>query len=144
MYVVIVEDDPLQVGDTVAALHRAFQDLRCDSIETESEFYSRLQQLKENPPDLVILDVMLRWANPSREMPPRHERAKREGFYTAGFRCRDLLALNEETRNIPVIIFTILEAEDFYRDSLSPNTFVLRKGDTDTLVREVRKLVRRG
>ncbi len=37
-------------------------------------------------------------------------------FYRAGVRCKDLLAQRDDTKNIPVILYTVLEASDLNKE----------------------------
>jgi hypothetical protein len=58
------------------------------------------------------MDVMLRWTYPSENMPDWPEDVEKEGFYTAGFRCEELLSSKDELKNIPLIFYTVLERAD--------------------------------
>lgn len=144
-YVLVVEDDHLQKGPLLERLESAFPRLRIDSVRTEREFRERLTALRQHPPDLVIMDVMLRWDDPrpAAAVPP--ETVVREGFYRAGLRCAELMANDPHLRSVPVILYTILERSDLARDSrmTSPNVTYLRKStDLDALIRKAREVAR--
>jgi CheY-like chemotaxis protein len=96
-------------------------------IATESEFRDSLDRIADDPPALVIMDVMLRWCDPSPEMPPQPDDVRAAGFSRAGVRCSQLLRANSMTRGIPVVVFTVLDANGL---SLPPDcTFISKASD---------------
>ncbi len=104
MTVLILEDDAIQAA---ALEKRLFRDLgaEVDAIATELEFRRRLETAEGIKADVAVVDMMLRWTDPSphMELPPDY--IIREGFYTAGLRCcREL-----RNRNIRCVIFTALD-----------------------------------
>jgi DNA-binding NarL/FixJ family response regulator len=106
MNILIVEDDYLQFEFMARDLSAQFPGVTIESVDTESEFRRRIPTIRANPPNLVIMDVLLRWANPGEE--PVGDPAKGD-FYSAGIRCQELLASFEETKHIPVIFYSMLD-----------------------------------
>lgn len=146
MYIVLVEDDHLQAEWVESCLDEAFEDLRVERISTESGFYSWLQRDLDERPVVFIIDVMLRWADPSpvmAEMPPA---VKENGFYRAGVRCQKEIANDERLRDVPVILYTVLEdldLEEVLRQK-DPNVAYLRKDSlAEPLIRTIRQYTRR-
>ncbi len=61
-------------------------------VETEKDFYERFKEIEQFNPDIIILDVMIRWNN--REAigeQPSDDLAS--DFFRAGFRCLELITL---------------------------------------------------
>jgi CheY-like chemotaxis protein len=126
MYILIVEDDEPQFNLVKSGLERirALSADRIERIATELEFQKKFDELAENKPDVIIMDVMLRWTNPMREMPPSPGDMDR-----AGIRCEKMLANNNKTKDIPVILYTVLSRDDL-KDDL-PNRPNVRYLDKD-------------
>jgi CheY-like chemotaxis protein len=126
MYILIVEDDEPQFNLVKSGLERikGFSDARIERIATELDFQNEFHKIIENKPDVIIMDVMLCWTHPARDMPPEPGDMDR-----AGIRCEKMLANNEETKNIPVILYTVLSREDL-KDDL-PNRQNVRYLDKD-------------
>jgi CheY-like chemotaxis protein len=130
MYILLVEDDPLQAAlISEFLLHAsAFPEAAVDRISTESGFRARFNDLAINNPDVVIMDIMLRWADPSPdfELPP--DDIAEEGFYRAGLRCERMLSEDSRTNKIPVILYTILSNGDLTEELPDrPTTVYLAK-----------------
>jgi CheY-like chemotaxis protein len=142
-YILVIEDDHLQEGPLVDQIKDAFPNSRVKSIYTEHEFREQLTELHSEAPDLVIMDVMLRWADPRPGNTDPPEEVVREGFYRAGLRCAELIATDDKLRTVPVILYTILEKADLEREGkpLPNNTIYVRKStDLHVLLRKMREL----
>ena|SRR5258706_12884053 len=78
------------------------------------------------------------WQCPSTEV-------QREGFYRAGIRCAKLLAERQTTKNIPVILYTILAYADL-KDQLNELParviHVRKESDDDRLIEVIQELRR--
>ena len=132
--VLIVEDDYLQAEWLRATLEGYFPSLNVQHMRTESEFRDKIEKLRRDPPDLVILDVMLRWADPNPRIAVPPEEAK-NGFFRAGLRCERLLRLYKETRQVPVILYTVLQENDLGKELIkvkAPPTYLSAKLRTQT------------
>ena len=142
MRILIVEDDYLQADWVYAKLEQAFPDAKFDRVSTESEFRSRFDEIANMGPGVVVMDVMLRWADPSPELvlPPKYE-----GFYRAGLRCERMLAGDERTSHVPVILYTVLERTDLNHElpSLPEHVqYLPKESDLDPLIRKIGELTR--
>jgi DNA-binding NarL/FixJ family response regulator len=138
---VVVEDDHLQEGPLADTLLVAFDGAEVQTIRTEEEFRSTLPAMREDAPDLVVMDVMLRWADPQPNYPQPPDDVAAGGYYRAGLRCSRLLHEDRALRHVPVILYTILEQTDLERDGqeLPPNaTYVGKNADLDVLMRHIR------
>ena len=146
MYIILVEDDYLQAEWVESCLDEAFEDVRVERISTESNFYSWLQGDLYARPAVFIIDVMLRWADPSSEMAEMPPSVKENGFYRAGVRCQKEIAKDERLRDVPVILYTVLEdldLEEVLRQKY-PNVAYLRKdSQAEPLIRTIRQYTRR-
>src|SRR6267154_1778537 len=109
MKILIVEDDHLQAEWIHMSLAQAFPKAEFNCVRTEAEFRSRFGEIADNRPQVVVMDVMLRWEDPSPEITPRPDYVEAEGFYRAGLRCERMLAQDERTSHVPVILYTVLE-----------------------------------
>ncbi|MGB8508127.1 MAG: response regulator [Pyrinomonadaceae bacterium] len=146
MRILVVEDDHLQAEDICPRLREAFGGCEVDLIKTESEFRLQLEAIAAAPPDVVVLDMMLRWADPSPDETKAPEDVKLEGYFYAGVRCARLLAERESTKGVPVILYTVLEPVDVQqvKERLSPSTRYLRKqSDLTPLIDLIRESGRR-
>jgi CheY-like chemotaxis protein len=139
-YILVVEDDHLQEGPLVDQIKDAYPDGRVKSIYTEYEFRDFLTKLRRETPDLVIMDVMLRWADPKPGNAHPPQEVLDGGFYRAGLRCAELIAGDDKLQAVPVILYTILEKDDLERQGkpLPANvTYVRKSADLDVLLRKV-------
>jgi len=114
MKILIVEDDKLQFDFINNAFSRIWAPDKpeIDRISTESDFRKKFHEIAVTNPDLIIMDVMVRWADPSPNIPVPPPEIVEQGFYRAGLRCVKMLAENEMTKNIPVIIYSVLDKSD--------------------------------
>lgn len=114
MYIVVVEDDKLQYEwlDRCLRQSKPLKVTRLERIKTEKEFYDRFDEIASDPPNVILLDIMLRWADPAPNLTPPPPEVGQEGFFRAGLRCEQKLATDARTKNIPIIIYSVLERED--------------------------------
>jgi len=146
MNILIVEDDYLQADSIYEKVKQAFR-LAPQKISTEQQFRTQLNEIEKQPPDLIIMDVMLRWTDPSPDLdiestPPE---VLHQGFYRAGVRCGRLLADSEILRRTPIILYTILERADLENDlkELSGRLRIVhlrKESDPDPLIQLIRDL----
>lgn len=144
MRILVVEDDTLQADFVLNSLRRAFPADQIDLIRTESEFRYKFEFVSES--DVIVLDVMLPWCEPEPDMTAPPPEVLREGHFRAGFRCQRLLAHDEKTKNIPVIIYTVLEKTDLHNclEENSPSPIYLSKDDDhEPLIALIRQTTRR-
>ncbi len=143
MRVVLVEDDYLQAESIHSWLRQAWPHVEIDRIETEKAFRAQLQSLSTHPPDVIIMDVMLRWSDPSPDFDQPPDEVEREGFYRAGVRCAELLRDDAGTSRIPVILYSVLEKLDLAGElaQTSQVRFLPKSFEPAHLVRLVGSLV---
>jgi CheY-like chemotaxis protein len=108
-YILIVEDDPDQADFIANALRQRFPHHEVELVETESAFHERLPEFAQNPPEVAVVDVILRWSDPDL-IPRRPPDVVSGGFQKAGLRCEQLLRQNPLTARVPVILYTITSA----------------------------------
>lgn len=142
--VLLVEDDPLQAEAIKQDLAESFPGLTITRIATESAFRAQLDKIASDPPHLIILDAMLRWADPSPDMEPPPEEVLREKHYRAGLRCASLLSEYPHLRDTPVILHTMLEEEDLEEQQINHGylRYVGKAKTTDGLINEVERILR--
>ena len=106
-------------------------------LSTESEFYAKFDDAVAMGFDLAIIDVMLRWADPSPDMKEPPPEVLEGGFFRAGIRCRNKLQYDPRTSAIPTIICTVLD-----ENQLPPGIEVVSKGgDFAPLADRIRRLL---
>jgi len=106
-HVLIIEDDRLQAGALKLYLSETYPGVEIRWVATELQFRSEV--LAETPLaySVAIVDMMLRWTDPSANMVMPPEEILQEGFFVAGLRCcREL-----RKRGIRCVIFTALDPE---------------------------------
>lgn len=103
--VILVEDDHLQAQAITTVLKEHFPDLVEQHVSTEQEFCGKLSHIRGNPPDVIIINEMLRWTNPSPNMPTMPQEVIRGGYHNAGRRCERRLREHPETANTPVFLY---------------------------------------
>lgn len=144
MRVVVVEDDSLQAESIAEALQRSFRDLRTELISTECEFRARVDALRSDPPDVFLMDVMLRWTDPTPDRLPPPTDVEQEGFFRGGLRCLQMILDAPEMNKIPVVVYSVLDREDVAREiSAMPRHVLFLRKDSDErrLVMEIRSLL---
>ncbi|MEE9294802.1 MAG: hypothetical protein V3W34_07565 [Phycisphaerae bacterium] len=130
MNIVLLEDDHLQAdwirSELVSELGASVRVVR-----TEMEFREILSEWQEHPPDIVVLDVIVRWTDPRADI-PRPPEDVRNGPARAGIRCGRRFA--EYCPNVPIILYTVLDAVDLEADltGLPERVITLSKEATST------------
>jgi CheY-like chemotaxis protein len=143
MRILLIEDDDEQARFSAEVLKERLPATTVEVIPTESAFRAALPRLVGEPPDIAIIDVMLRWADPSPNVPPRPPDVTRQGLYRAGLRVQKMLEQNETTRHVPVILYTALDPTSLQRElsECPPNvTCLSKRSDPQDLVRLVRSM----
>lgn len=142
--IISVEDDPLQAAWIKQTIEEKINGTLVIQIATESEFVKKLPEIVANPPTLILLDVMLRWAEPSPNTPERPPDVKEGGMRRAGFRCWIRLSEDPESRDVPVVLYTVLEREELeeWPEKLPPRLRFLHKdSDPEALETAIRELI---
>ena len=147
-YIILAEDDFRFAQRLEQELKQEFANGRIERVKSEHDFVTRLSEFASVRPDVLVMDVMLRWTVSGPNMPPAPEEVKRDGgYHRAGFRCIQRLASDEATKEIPCIIYTVLERGDLdqkFKD-LSPASHVdyLRKeSNHETLFKLIRQILK--
>jgi CheY-like chemotaxis protein len=145
MNVIVVEDDYMQFDWINMNLKEAFG-AEPRRFKTEREFHDAIGEIKENPPDVIVMDVMLPWDalwKEDQEDEVKPDEVRQEGEYRAGFRCQALLAQDEKTKMIPLILYTVQNREDLSGElkDLPPSAMFLSKGeDISPLIDKIAQL----
>ena len=146
MRIVLVEDDHLQAEWIQSELERDFgvDSTRVERVSTEQEFLSRVESLAKKPPDVVVMDVMIRWTDPKPNMSPPPDDVQEGGPFRAGLRCWQHLA--RRNPRIPIVFYTVLDKTDIERDlpKLDADYLHLQKtADPKALIERVRLITGR-
>lgn len=139
MEIVVVEDDPGVAREIVADVRRWRDDTDVRVITSEYDFRQKLSAWIIRPPNLFVIDVLLRWASPARSIPERPPEATDN--YRAGLRCIQLLQQEPKIRDVPIVVHTVLDRADLTDDyRFRANVAYLRKGGP--LIDLIRSLLR--
>ncbi|HYP14281.1 MAG TPA: hypothetical protein VEQ63_10185 [Bryobacteraceae bacterium] len=130
--IVIVEDSEDQAEWLRGKLGEMYPESTVEHIRTESEFQTKLDGIESTVPDLVLMDVMLRWADPAPDAPPRPPDIAKQGFHRAGLRCRESMRQREALRKVPIILVSVLEEIDFDPGELPPDVTLVTKESNHT------------
>ncbi|MHA6628076.1 hypothetical protein ACU61A_21770 [Pseudonocardia sichuanensis] len=142
---VVVEDDHLQREPLEDRLSLTFENTTITTLCSEGEFRAALPGLRKNIPDLVVMDVMVRWDYPRRNFPDPPEDIQADGYTRAGLRGAWLLHDDALLRSVPVVLYTILEHSDLERNgpALPANaSYVGKTSDAEVLLRHIRSRLR--
>jgi hypothetical protein len=143
MNIFSLEDDESFWNLLKEALESEFRNIHLSWIRTESDFYYHIPDFIKTPPDLFLLDVMVKWADASEKMPTPPKDVEREKYFRAGLRCRKRLLEDQHTASIPVILYTVLEQVDMDQlaTDLPKNTwFAGKTADFRNLIPLVKQL----
>ncbi len=92
MHIVIAEDDYTQAEYCEESIRERFPDVTISSVASEKEFRDALEgEWRSTPPDVFVIDVMLYWCRPSRNISPPPPDVQHDGHYRAGIRCAQLV-----------------------------------------------------
>lgn len=108
--IVLIDGDPLQRGAIIDYLAERRQ-VEVTEIDTEHGFREALPGLIEQPPDMFIMELLMRWADPIPGAPPVPEDVREGGHFRAGQRIVRLL-VESPISHVPVIVSSVLDGED--------------------------------
>jgi CheY-like chemotaxis protein len=129
--VLLVEDDHVQRNYVRQALADGLK-ADVDTKTCEWEFQRDFDLLALNPPDVAVLDIMLRWASPSKDVaePPKDSTP-----YHAGLRCAKRLKGDPRTQGVKVILYSVLPKEDIPDVALPEGAiFIVKEPDCQNLI----------
>jgi len=133
--VLLVEDDHVQRSYVQQALADGL-DATIEAKTCEWEFERDFDFLASDPPDVAILDIMLRWASPSKD---RAAPPKGATPYHAGLRCAKRLREDQRTRDVKVVLYSVLPKEDIPDVELPEDViFIVKEPDCQNLVDAVK------
>ena len=115
MRILLVEDDYLDAGAIRDLLAEHYRNVEMIEVANEADFVASLSDLEENPPDLVIMDIMIPWQRPSASLIAPSQGANPDPLRT-GIRLLAKLQESSRLRNSPVILHSALEWHDVESD----------------------------
>lgn len=147
--IVVVEDDHQDATWIRDELHASLN-ANVPVIQCERDFVAMLPALGQKRPDLIIFDVMLRWATSSEELEQEVEQGKvpkdviEEGFIRAGLRCVARLKGRDDTKDIPYLVYTGLQMNNFSEESIHVADIITKSEDIKPLITAVRNKLAHG
>ncbi len=141
MYIIVVEDDQTQRKFIINTISKEFS-IEPEEIVTELEFRNSFEDIASNQPDLMIFDTMIRWTDPVPNMEKPPQEILEAGFYRAGIRCIKMLNDDDRTKNIPVIIYSVLDYEDIEKEikELPKAKYLFKDFNEKNLVNKIKSL----
>ncbi|HEY4364218.1 MAG TPA: hypothetical protein VGN17_24825 [Bryobacteraceae bacterium] len=147
--IIVVEDDHEDANWISEALRTSLR-VSVEVVRCERDFVVRLPEFGKDKPDLLVFDVMLYWATSSEELEREVEEGKvpkdvlEEGFMRAGLRCVSRLTAREDTKDIPYLIYTGLQTNNFSQEVIHIRDIITKSDDIKPLLTAVKnKLARR-
>lgn len=144
MKLLIVEDDTYQARWALSSLSGELAGVTVQTISTEYTFRSEFEKIAAECPQVVIIDIMLRWTEPTRDMVLPPPEIRREGAMKAGLRCAKMLTQDQRTKGCFILLYSVLDRSSMVDDlrALGPNVLFLQKSvDHDALAKTVRFLL---
>lgn len=144
MRILLVEDDPFQADGLEQSLATELKHAKIEIMTTEAEFRRSIAAFKKDPPHVVVIDGMLRWSKPSEDAVLPFENTSDYDPKLAGVRCIRLLLAEPETRELPVLLYSVFDPGSigFGAAQLPPHVEYIRKESDDKLLaRHVRSLL---
>ena len=144
MKIVLLEDDYLQSDLIISEIQASLKNVRITLIDTEFSFLSSFSDFEKDLPDVFLLDIMIRWADTSPNIPPAPQEVKEEGFFTAGFRCQRTLTQNSKLKDIPIIFYSVLDKidlEDKLKNMPKTVSHVSKEKDISYLVDHMKRIL---
>lgn len=119
--ILIIDDDP----DIVELIKKRLE-ANDYKVETSEEGFSGLEAIRRNPPDLIILDVMM---------------PKLDGFHL----CR-MVKFDERFGHIPIILLTARHKKEDKQigEEVNADVYITKPFDSDQLLLAVKKLLESG
>ena len=143
MKIILVEDDHMQSTPLIRIIKQRIPDAKILLFETELAFKNFLSSNTDRKPNVFIIDIMLRWTDPSPDMVKMPPEVTSGGIYLAGFRCQEAIYNIVELKNVPIILITMLDKEDLKNEirNLPKNvTFFSKDGENHELVEKLLEL----
>ncbi|GEM_PF-2256619 len=142
--ILLFEDDYMQARGISVGLEREFPAADIIVVASEYDFYEGITNdtFGALRPNLAILDVLGRWANPSPVMPEPPREVSDGGFFGAGIRCARKLRDNNSTKSVPIIFYTVLGPEKLPQDVESLGRVIKKSGDLEPLFMAVRETLK--
>jgi len=138
MRALLLEDDTVQFEEVRDQLIAHFRGIEIQRFSTESEFRRKFEEIALNPPDVVVIDVMLRWTDAGSEyLPMPLEIRADHGHFRAGIRCATMLATDPRTCEVPTIICSVLERADVPPLPVGV-VYVHKESSAENLIRSIR------
>ncbi len=108
MRILIIEDDAPYGDDLCNSFEARMPDAEILWLTSERDFVEQLDEIEKQPHDVALIDVMLRWDVPRRDL----KAPETVDIYKAGIRCMQKLKGNPKTADMPIILYSIVAATD--------------------------------
>jgi DNA-binding NarL/FixJ family response regulator len=133
-------EDNWDHAETLAEwLRGKFAGAEVQVMQTAREFEEGFDEMLRDPPDVIILDMMVRYTDPDNA--DSIKGSEEEDFFTAGARCYDQLA----ERNLAgrTILYSVIDEDGLRKAHLEHlvKVHVQKRPEKDDLLRAIRLLL---
>jgi len=142
MRVLIIEDNHYHAEALKEKLFNHFQEIEIGVFGTEYDTYNNMGILEKSGLDIIILDMILPWCNPMSNMPEAPEGY--DSPYNAGIRCMSIFLNNSNFKNVPIIIYSVLDRKRLMDDlkTIPSNVFIVgKKSSFDDMALKIESIV---
>jgi DNA-binding NarL/FixJ family response regulator len=140
MKIILVEDDWDQEKAICDALRANFDGLEVETITTESGFIKSLDRIVRERPDLVIFDMMLRFADPSPSLDDTWLDLDEYLVQQAGLRCQKLLS--DRVPEIRTLFYSILQKKEVGCEVPEGVCYLPKGESSDRLLKKVSHILK--
>jgi CheY-like chemotaxis protein len=145
MRIMVVEDNSLQAKELRRTLAEEFPDATLEWIASESSLLDWVQSSASEVPDVIVMDIMLRWAIATENFQDPPPEVVSQGYYAAGLRCTQRVLQTKRVADVPIVLYSVLNNVDLKGklDALPDHVGFVVKGLTfSPLFSEIRRLLR--
>lgn len=109
-------------------------------MRTAKEFHDAFEEIVLDPPDVIILDVMVQYTDADDE-DLRDEIADEQDMFTAGARCYDKLASRDLAGR--AIVYSVIREEDLRKQHLDYllSAYVQKRPDKENLLGAIKRIL---
>lgn len=112
--IAFLEDDDNHYRVLCRSLRRQIPELECVQYSSEREFMSALVEMRRDPPDLFVVDMMVVADRPQRNSTTSV--IAQSDFFQAGARCINVVQNDVVLATVPVVVYSILSRPELVDD----------------------------
>ena len=130
MRIIVLEDVPIAAASLVHLIRSECAEAQIRVLDNEFEFNQAHSDFIKQQPNLFVLDMRVRWTSSDlvAAVPPI-DYQRTGSWRRAGLRCCRLLLSDERTRDLPIVLTSVLEDREVRAElqGLPPNVDFIEK-----------------